>query len=244
MTVFTDALPFLETGKVGASLPRLNQRYEIFMRPNEQEFVGARVLDLGSHDGRWTYAALQAGAKHVTGVEWDQSLVNVANESLSELFPGEYRFEFVPSDITSYLASANDSFDIVLCLGLLYHINDAQRALKLIRDLEPKLLVLDTSVVEIENIDNLLDSVSIAPMLRRMVSAPKAETTISLTWKRNSGTWETIPSRQTVEFWLGEAGFEYSIAPLPPAEFIDDRNTGINDYYRHQRYSFVCRPSQ
>jgi len=35
---------------------------------NREVFAGARVLDIASHDGRWSLAALESGAAHVIGV--------------------------------------------------------------------------------------------------------------------------------------------------------------------------------
>src|SRR3954470_3000649 len=50
-------------------LNRMNERYEALFAGNRDIFKGARVLDLASHDGRYSFAALKTGAAHVTGVE-------------------------------------------------------------------------------------------------------------------------------------------------------------------------------
>src|SRR4051812_33123679 len=59
---------------------RLNERCEAFFASNRDIFDGARVLDLASHDGRYSFAALKTGAAHVTGVEVRQSLIDGAQE--------------------------------------------------------------------------------------------------------------------------------------------------------------------
>ena len=57
--MFFDAYPrFYETSKTSASRGRLNLRYEAIFGENADVFRGARVLDIASHDGRWSLAAL------------------------------------------------------------------------------------------------------------------------------------------------------------------------------------------
>src|SRR5690349_21097322 len=56
-------------------LNRLNARFKVFMEPFKADFSGSRVLDLASHDGRWSYAALALGAAHVTGIEARPDLI-------------------------------------------------------------------------------------------------------------------------------------------------------------------------
>jgi len=48
---------------------RFQQRWRMIIDPNGDLFQGARVLDIASHDGRWSFAALKAGAEFVEGVE-------------------------------------------------------------------------------------------------------------------------------------------------------------------------------
>ena len=51
----------------------MNERYEALFASNRDIFDGARVLDLATHDGRYSFAALKTGAAHVTGVEVRQA---------------------------------------------------------------------------------------------------------------------------------------------------------------------------
>src|SRR5262245_21272680 len=54
---------------------RFVQRYQAIIHMNKEAFLGARVLDLASHDGRWSMAALDAGAQYIEGVEGRLELV-------------------------------------------------------------------------------------------------------------------------------------------------------------------------
>lgn len=62
-----------------ASRPnRLNQRHRAFIAANEVIINGKRVLDIASHDGRWSFAALAVGARHIYGIEAREHLVSNA----------------------------------------------------------------------------------------------------------------------------------------------------------------------
>ena len=84
-------------------------------------FEGARVLDIASHDGRWSTAALACGAKSVVGVEARPELVDHAVANLEALRPGPGRFRFIVGDVHEVLRSEDLDVDVVLCLGFLYH---------------------------------------------------------------------------------------------------------------------------
>src|SRR4051794_35085751 len=73
---------------------RLNERYEAMFATNRDILDEARVLDLASHDGRYSFAAMKTGAAHVTGVEVRESLVDKALETFAFYGqdPETYRF--------------------------------------------------------------------------------------------------------------------------------------------------------
>src|SRR5438046_1422930 len=67
---FFDQYPrFYETSQTGNVAGRLNQRHHAIFTQNADIFPGARVLDIVSHDGRYSLAALKSGASHVLGIE-------------------------------------------------------------------------------------------------------------------------------------------------------------------------------
>ena len=87
---------FTETSKTGPSLGRLNARHRVLIHENRALFDGATVLDLASHDGRFSFVALHAGAERVVGIEHDPELVKRAHENFDpayEIEPSRYRFE-------------------------------------------------------------------------------------------------------------------------------------------------------
>jgi SAM-dependent methyltransferase len=133
----------------GAQLNRLNERYKRIVTMNIGHIVGKRVLDLAAHDGRWSWAALKSGASYVEGVEGRPELVALANKALSS-FPSE-AFRFSQGDIFDYLEKLKQTevnrFDTILCLGIIYHINEHFRLLRLMAALKPAAIILDGALV-------------------------------------------------------------------------------------------------
>jgi hypothetical protein len=152
LMIFTADNGFREELGLGyntAGLNRMNARFQVFLEPYREALSGSSVLDLASHDGRWSWAALQLGARCVTGVEARADLIakgihlfdNSALKSRSEFIEGDI-FEVLPD-----LKKQGRSFGVILCLGIFYHVMDHYRLLRLIRSFEPHLVILDTGLI-------------------------------------------------------------------------------------------------
>jgi predicted RNA methylase len=125
---------------------RMNERYEALFASNRDVFEGARVLDLASHDGRYSFAALKTGAAHVTGVEVRQGLIDQAQETFAFYDQDPETYRFVCGDIFEVLAREKFDVDVVLCFGYLYHTYRHTELMYRIHDLAPRHLILDTMV--------------------------------------------------------------------------------------------------
>lgn len=146
--MFFDDYPlFFETSKTVASGNRLNLRHVAMIEANRDILAGARVLDLASHDGRWSFAALHAGAAHVTGVEARRPLVDNAYKTFAEYGVESGTYDFVCGDMFEVLAHQEFDVDVVLCLGFLYHTLRYPELLKAVRKLDPRHCVIDTKVI-------------------------------------------------------------------------------------------------
>jgi hypothetical protein len=144
-TWFFERFPrFYLTSSTGLSTARLNLRYEAIFAENRNIFEGAAVLDLASHDGRWSLAALATGARSVIGIEARPELVKAATENLREYgYPGD-RARFVTGDVHEALRTQGFAVDVVLCLGFLYHTLRYNELLHGIRLTKARYLVIDT----------------------------------------------------------------------------------------------------
>ena len=125
----------------------MNERYEALFASNRDIFDGARVLDLASHDGRYSFAALKTGAAHVTGVEVRQSLIDKAQETFAFYGQDPETYRFVCGDVFEVLAREEFDVDVVLCLGYLYHTYRHTELMYRLHNLAPKHLIVDTMVV-------------------------------------------------------------------------------------------------
>lgn len=143
---FDDCPRFCDTSATAASLARLNLRHEAMIEPNRDILSGARVLDLASHDGRWSFAAHRAGATHVTGVEARRPLVQAARNNFAEYGVPSDRYKFVRGDLFEVLARREFDVDVVMCLGFLYHTLRYGELLSGIMRTGARWLLLDTKV--------------------------------------------------------------------------------------------------
>lgn len=146
---FFDAYPrFLETSRTNSFPNRLNERYRACIEWNEIIIRGRRVLDIASHDSRWSFAALKAGASSLTGIEARDHLVQSANDNLRRY--GITRgFQFILGDVFEELGRIKpESVDTVFCFGFFYHVAHHMLLLSRIANLKPKYLILDTMVYQ------------------------------------------------------------------------------------------------
>lgn len=125
---------------------RMNERYEALFASNRDIFDGARVLDLASHDGRYSFAALKTGAAHVIGVEVRQSLIDRAQEAFAFYGQDPETYRFVHGDVFEVLAREKFDVDVVLCLGFLYHTYRHTEFMYRLNKLAPRYLIVDTMV--------------------------------------------------------------------------------------------------
>jgi hypothetical protein len=135
---------FYVTSSTGLTTARLNLRYEAIFGENRDVIEGASVLDLASHDGRWSLAALATGARSVTGIEARPDLVKAATENLAEYGYGADRARFVTGDVHEVLNTQDFEADVVLCLGFLYHTLRYNELLSGIRRTNARSLIIDT----------------------------------------------------------------------------------------------------
>ncbi len=146
--MFAEDYPrFEELSELPPRRERMNARYEAMFASNREIFDGARVLDLASHDGRYSFAALKTGAAHVTAVEVRQGLIDKAQETFAFYGQDPETYRFVCGDVFEVLAREKFNVDVVLCLGFFYHTYRHTELMYRLHELAPKHLIVDTMVV-------------------------------------------------------------------------------------------------
>lgn len=164
-------------------LRRIAGRQSLFMDPliKSGYLKGKRVLDLGSNSGYWSYLAVTAGgAARVDGVEASPELVDQARFVFEKKGIPPEKYNFILADAYRYLKDNADSYDVILCLGFFYHINDPVLLLSLMHNACSGYVVIDTIVDKSPEA-----AISVRPVQRKtiieeanitleLVSSPKA----------------------------------------------------------------------
>jgi predicted nicotinamide N-methyase len=231
VTAFFDLYPrFQSTSHVGASANRLNKRHDAVIEANRDLLAGARVLDLASHDGRWSFAALHAGAAHVTGIEARPDLVQRANETFAAYGIAAGRYRFVTGELPDALGREAFRAEVVLLLGFLYHTWRHVELLRRIDETGARHVIVDTAVFN--------EPTSPVVELRREIVDSHANQVAA----DRPGAPEAVvgyPSRPAVLFlfdYFGFDGEEFDWGPLlaePPAARDD-----VGDYRGGARATF------
>lgn len=104
------------------------------------DLTGKRVLDIGASDGFFSMNLARHGAD-VTSVDYRRKDVHgfAAMEQITNL-----KFKYQQANIYELRQADIGTFDIVLFLGVLYHLPDMVRALAIVRDLCDGVLFLET----------------------------------------------------------------------------------------------------
>jgi hypothetical protein len=229
---FDDYPRFFETSKVAAHRDRLNLRYQAIFAANRDVFEGASVLDLASHDGRWSLAALKTGAARVVGIEGRPELVASAESTFHHYGIPRDRYRFVAGDLYDALAEVDLRFDVVLCLGFLYHTLRYGELMHRIRAVNPRFLVVDTIVLPHER----------APVVRIRSESGEAErSAVADAFSHGGRTLVGTPSLRALESILGVYGFEVERYSDWGALLRDNPElTGAGGYARGKRVTARC----
>lgn len=142
---FFDQFPrFYQTSQTSPFPDRLNARHVAIVERNTANLTGKRVLDIASHDGRWTFAALHAGAAHVIGIEPRQDLIDNARETFAHYGVADGTHEFWASGVMDVMGGF--AVDTVLCLGFYYHTRHQIDLLDKIERTGCNFVVIDTEI--------------------------------------------------------------------------------------------------
>ncbi len=147
---FIRTLPAYATGP--DMTDRMNWRHKFLISAYENDIKDASVLDLGANDGRWSYAFAGAGADRVTGIEARARLIAEFKHFPDPRLRARVDlrcqdiFEAIRSDIANGV-----TYDVIAVFGVFYHIMDHFGLLRLLRDLDPKLIIIDSEFIQRDN---------------------------------------------------------------------------------------------
>jgi 2-polyprenyl-3-methyl-5-hydroxy-6-metoxy-1,4-benzoquinol methylase len=206
-----------------AALMRLNNRHRLLIDPFLPQIKGSRVLDLACHDGRWSYALAAAGAEEVLGIEARQEVINNFTNFPDASFKS--RVTLRCADIFAALedlASRGEVFNVVAVFGIFYHIMDHYRLLNLIRRLRPKIILIDSEFIMV---DNAVIQVLTEKTDNPLHAAPEH--------KHQARIAVGVPTPRATEF-MAET-LDYEVTWLQSGLILGEDRNGMHDYFRSGR---------
>jgi|SRR5882724_723539 2-polyprenyl-3-methyl-5-hydroxy-6-metoxy-1,4-benzoquinol methylase len=221
---------FFTTSNTRAEADRLNQRHRALIESNVEVIRGRRVLDIASHDGRWSLSAKQAGAEYVLGIEARERLVEEARRNMQEYgVPG---VEFIQGDVMPELDRLEPGqFDTVFCFGFLYHTSEHMALFRKIARLKPSSIAIDTAICTHNG--NLIEVRNEATIREGRAAIAELGSNCAVVGK---------PTKAALELMLRAVDF-------PSIRYYDWRKAGIQrwddlkDYYLGARISATANRS-
>ena len=201
---------------------RHEQRRHYFFDPLVElcggTLAGRRVLDLGCNAGFWSLCAVEAGCSYVLGLDARAMHVEQAELVFEAKGIDTNAYAFRQADIFDVDLSDAAPFDVVLCLGLLYHVEDPIGLFRRLGEWSSDLVVIDTSLALHEGAGF---------ELKREGSGDPRNTIASDLVLR--------PSREAVAWLAAEFGF--AVCALEP-DFTSYE--GARDYADGRRAALLC----
>ena len=106
----------------------------------------ATVLDLACNEGWFSHRLLEWGASRVLGVDIRQQLIQRAELIREHFGISRERLEFRCDDVFNLDVSKLGTFDVVLCLGLVYHLENPIGAIRIARALTQGICVIESQL--------------------------------------------------------------------------------------------------
>lgn len=207
----------------------LNSRVDVLLGGNEDAIKGKRVLDIASHIGTFSYAALQMGADFVHGVDTEEAFTLKSIDLFENqgILPIHYKFE--TRDLFEYLENLEpNSFDTILCFGILYYTADPYYALSLLRRAARECVLLDTftayyAALQGKDAEEIYPHVKnktmeLPMMLVSLTQPGKGDYRLprSFTYKNKSLSLTSYPTQTLLEIWLHALNTRFTLLDWSP----------------------------
>jgi tRNA (mo5U34)-methyltransferase len=195
------------------------------------DLAGVTAVDLACHEG---WFALHMARRGATVLGLDVRQAHVDDALLIARATGAQRFSARTFDVEEGRAAEVGVHDVTLMLGLLYHLENPMRALRLARAVTRKALFIETQVVP--HMSGLVDWGSYT-FQRRMVGVFGIVDELGEEHAPEAGTAGIClaPSVEALEWLLRKVGFEHVERIAPP----DD---GYEQHVGNKRVMFAAYP--
>jgi tRNA (mo5U34)-methyltransferase len=139
------------TPVVGPELPEIHQtRLDLMEAPVRAAIAaaggGATVVDLACNEGWFSHRMLEWGASHVLGVDIRPEVIRRAELIRAHFGISPDRFELRLADVFDLEPEQLGAFDVVLCLGVVYHLENPIGAIRVARALARGVCVIESQL--------------------------------------------------------------------------------------------------
>lgn len=141
----------ITTPVLGPELPDVHRtRLELLEAPVREALSAAgsnaRVIDLACNEGWFSHRMLEWGAAYVLGVDIRPQVVWRAELLRVHLGIPQDRLELRCADVFDLNVSELGTFDVVLCLGLVYHLENPVGAMRIAHALTSDICVIESQL--------------------------------------------------------------------------------------------------
>lgn len=171
-----------------------------------EDLSGMRVLDIGARDGFFTFEAERRGAREVLALD-NEAPTNTGFAIAAELL--DSKATYVTENVYSLSAERYGRFDLVLFLGVIYHLRHPLLALDRIHDIcapEATLLV-ETHMIDEGLVDAEGEWRALGDFHPDLASMPLVQY-YPANILGGDPTSQWAPSRVALDGWLQGSGFE------------------------------------
>jgi tRNA (mo5U34)-methyltransferase len=186
--------------------------------------AGKRVLDVGCNCGGFSFEAAKAGAEAVMGIDLADRYIEQAN--LIRRVLGLDQTEFRVMAIEDGTPETVGRFDVVLCLGVLYHLESPVAAMRSLSSVCDDVMLVDTNITASRWLKK--------PFWRTNVPVPGREDGTTGAWRSDRRVFQCTPNAPAVEQLLDFVGFP-DVIQLPNREPSLDRR-----YKKGRRATFLA----
>jgi tRNA (mo5U34)-methyltransferase len=186
-------------------------KWRSFSHAIPADLRGKTVLDIGCNGGFYSLEMCRRGAKRVVAIDFDQTYLAQARFA-AEVCEADIEFH----ELSVYdVAQLSERFDIVLFLGVFYHLRHPLLALDLIHEHVARDLVIFQSMLR--GSETVLQTASNYPFQEKKIFEEAAYPKmffVEESYANDQTNW-WIPNRAGAEAMLRSSGFEILEHPEP-----------------------------
>ncbi len=174
-----------------------------------------RCLDIGCHEGFYSFAMARLGIEHITGLDVREANLQKARFAAGQL--GYASIAFQQGNIEEIDPTSLGSRELVLFLGVLYHLENPMRALRNLRAVTSELCVIETQVIdEVEGEAEWGAREWTRPYQGVLALIDESDEFKADNTETGHSPVATCPSPKALEFMLKQAGFQRVELVTPP----------------------------